>query len=340
MKITYRKKEARHFYSSVVGCWVFCSLSACTVYTVTNKTQQDLQIETTQEVTELKAGQCIELTEYFLGLAGDFPFVLVGEKNERNPGHYEITEVKQAESQEDTAENTAPAKQPYKMSLSEKNPECNKEEEEEDEDSKKADQTPFCGEKSKKATCSSSGEARCLKIGEQYIPACIDKEGKNLSHAPQCAGESIKPKCSKSEITEAQKWTEDLQRNVFCLDGQPACSEGIVKCIKEEGSSSTVPACVQDETKTNSQVVCSPAVVSSINNKAMCLFPVSVDVVNQAPLCSGASAQCSSGGRIVCGKTPGDSQNKAYCVNAEGIRLPHSVTCPNEVTPSCQGTSI
>ena len=262
------------------------SLPACTFYTVTNKSQQDLQIETANDVIDLKADHCIELTEYFLGLAGDFPFVIVGEKNEQNPGHYEITAVKPVSSGEPTANTgettTTQAEKPYKLTLSEKNPEC----------SKKPD----------------NGE---------------DK------------GDS---KPSSAEI-ETKNWTEDPNTKAFCLSGKPACSGvtgALVKCIKEAGAVSPAPTCVQEEKTVKSATLsCSETQVAG--TKPKCLSPVEVQIGSGQPLCGdGVLAQCAEkGARAICGQVPGDTQNKAYCVNTNNIHWSSSFTCANKNTPTC-----
>ena len=55
--------------------FVFVFLSACSVYTVTNKTDQNLQLKIAGgETRDLKAGACTQLTEYFMGLGGGLSF--------------------------------------------------------------------------------------------------------------------------------------------------------------------------------------------------------------------------------------------------------------------------
>ena len=150
---------------------------------MTNSSSTDLRIETPNEITSLKAGECIELTEYFLGLAGDFPFVILGEKTERNTGHYEITDL------ESTETKTEPNSQPYTVSLSKKNTECNKEDKKKSEDND-------------------------------------DDDTKTNS--------------------QATNWIEDTNKNVFCFNGLPTCSQGKPKCIQtNKTASASTPACVQ-----------------------------------------------------------------------------------------------
>ncbi len=281
-------------------CVVF--LPACTVYTVTNKTDRDFEIKKAgEELIPLKAGKCIELTEYFLGLAGDFPFVIEGEEKERNPGHYEITyenpEDKESVKSPVATPVVSTVPKPYTVALSEKNPECNEEEEEEEDGD------------------AEEGEDETTKDGETKL------------------------------------WLKDTSKNVFCLSGQPRCSEGTVACLLENQESQ--PACVREQKAGSSatdkerkwekvaQAVlsCEGGKAADQNKKALCLPPVSVNVVtNPIPLCGGGQVECANGGRAVCGKAPGDLQNKAYCVNTGNIRF-GEVTCANGIVPSCSGQS-
>ena len=270
----------------------FCLVlfSSCTVYTVTNKTDRDFEIKKAgEEQISLKARKCIELTEYFLGLAGDFPFVIEGEEQERNPGHYEIEYKVQAETKSEESAVATPVvsvpQKPYIVSLSEKNPECDDEDKDKDKESN-------------------------------------TKEG------------------------ETKLWPKDTAKNVFCLSGQPKCSEGVLACLLMENNVSQ-PACVRGQEKegkwekvAKAVLSCAGAKEADQNKKPLCLPPVLVNVnTNQPALCGGAAVECTRGGRAVCGKVPGDLQNKAYCVNATNI-LYGDVTCANGVTPSCSGTSI
>ena len=225
---------------------------------MTNKSQQDLQIETANDVIDLKNGQCIELTEYFLGLAGDFPFVIVGEKNEQNPGHYEITAVKAVSSGEPTANTgettTTQAEKPYKLSLSEKNPACSKKPDNGEDkgdlkpssaeiETKKWKEDPntkaFC--LSGKPVCSGVTGAlvKCIKEAGTVLPACIRGTQKVTNATLSCSETQVagtKPKClSPVEVQIGS--------------GQPSCSGGALAQCSEKGARAVCGQVPMDHTK-------------------------------------------------------------------------------------------
>ena len=111
-------------------------LPACSVYTITNKTDRDITIKKSGgiEVT-LKANQCEELSEYFLGLGGDFPVIIEGIDAEHSANNYEINTAEPAPSVA-TVGSFA-----YAVSESKKNPACGEEDGKEDDEETKGDET-------------------------------------------------------------------------------------------------------------------------------------------------------------------------------------------------------
>ena len=73
-------------------------LPACTVYTITNKTDRSFSINISGGGKKIvERDQCLEMQEYFLGLGGDFPFIISGSKSEYRSGNYEFR-VKETKS--------------------------------------------------------------------------------------------------------------------------------------------------------------------------------------------------------------------------------------------------
>ena len=312
-------------------------LPACTVYTVTNKVNQDLKIKTAggDEVT-LKASDCIELREYFLGLAGDFPFAVIGGVGEYSVGHYEIT-LKAVAAVGDTANVSANASgnvvsDQYTVSVSHKNIEC---ESTSDKAVKIDDNTkvPVCGDKADKANCT-TGTAKCVTSAENkkvQIPACVNDKNESLNDvAPTCKEPSLQPNCLTSmEI--------DSQTQAICLDGEAKCSTGTTaKCVKGNDASS-IPSCLNQ----NNQKVENASLVFCANGqRPICLKPVVVEkaVVIPTPQCgSGQNPQCASGGTPICGLLTGavNKVNQPYCVNKNNIRWVDDVRCSGVGSPNC-----
>ena len=185
-------------------------LPACSVYTITNKTLKNITIKTSgSDTTILKAGACMELTEYFLGTGGDFPFILDGNKDrEYSADHYEI-KVKPGSENSETFE--------YLVSQSNQNSEC-KEASSQDQKIKLAENMiPMCGTgtSAKTAQCKSSdsstaGVAKCTK--EQKKPVCVDAENKALLNniTPQCESDS-------GETPLCQEQAEPLEDTFYTI---------------------------------------------------------------------------------------------------------------------------
>ena len=256
----------------------FCLLflfsgSACTVYTVTNYSQQDFQIEVASDsdYRDLKADECIELTEYFLGIAGDFPFVIVGEDEERNVGHYEITSEKKDENQSQSQSS-------YKLSLSEKNLKCSSKPDKGEENKVRDTSTKENATKSNKswnpapegtnvfclsgrASCPSGLVAQCIieKGGAVAVPACIKDETKQDSQV-SCQG--ARP--------------EDVNRPAKCL--QAVSITVTAGRLPSCGGANTVAQCLQ-----GGQVVCGKTLGAPVQakDKAYCVITKQLDNATQ-----------------------------------------------------------
>ena len=86
-------------------------LTACNEYTITNKTNSDIQLEKSGGgALVIPAQSCVKLTEFLIGMGGDFPFSFKNCsscKEEYTSSHYEIkdsdtTQIIVAESNENT----------------------------------------------------------------------------------------------------------------------------------------------------------------------------------------------------------------------------------------------
>ena len=295
--------------------FLFIFLSACTVYTVTNKTSKELKIERAGgEQLTLKALKCFELNEYFLGLGGDFPFIIKGENVEHGAGNYEV--------KPDNEKTLG-----YTTELSEKNTDCNPEED--SEGPEKDNNAPVCND-GKKATCYAS-TAKCVvkEEGENKKSACVDENGENL--------ESVKPDCEdKSEPTCPTKgrFVMDQERQAFCAKGSASCSEGEAKCVKENEIST--PFCLKEGKKVeNVEVKCPDA-----DSAPKCLKSVEVTVKEGfSASCTDKTPFCAEGSKAVCGSVSTDNtEAKPYCVNDDNIRWSDDVTCVDGNQPTCTGS--
>ncbi len=319
--------------------FAFLLFSACSVHTVTNKTNLDFEIKKSGgDQLALRANSCIELSEYFIGLGGDFPFairIIDGGKSyseEHSAGNYEIT------STADT-ENPSPAtgEQSFSVSLSSKNLSCEGEKEEEEEGNINEKMVAVCNEQP--AECAQSGKAKC---NSENAPVCVDTENKILKDtSPSCKDSSVEVTCK--EKSDEKPLQQDTQTRVFCLSGQAQCSGGaVVSCIKENDQSVPVPACLMGTEKV-ADVVCvdSSTEVPIEGGTPKCLQPTTVTLpegVVKPVLCGNLSiqVQCSNNeGTPVCGQIPGDTSDQPYCVNQDNIRWSSSVVCSNSSTPTC-----
>ena len=237
----------------------FILLSACSFYTITNKTNEDLVIKKSGEDTfVLKAFSCIELSEHFLGLGGDFPFALKGEGREYSANHYEII-LKEVNSTSEVASKS--------VILSNENTECDKKKSQEI----KIDDTakPVCGEDAaaKLAKCSSSDDstatAKCEVEGDERKPICVNKDGKLSSTSPICEEKSLKPVCKKEETKpeEVKYYTITLRVEdtiVTIVEETVTRSlEAKDSCVKIKGGQfSSLVLLAKSVTSSANQVIC------------------------------------------------------------------------------------
>ena len=209
-----------------ISLWVLCS--ACTMYTVTNNSSRDLELKKAGgEKETLKKGECLELTEYFLGLAGDFPFIFVDEEEERSAGHYEVIDK--------------PGSAFPDVNLSEKNVECDKSSDDEDKASTNSSDfslapgyIPMCLSGIKSTCQDTLAQAKCMKNSPstEPQPVCV-KEGKKIEGDPFCSS-SIKAqnkiKCLTLQIIEYTEGDTNACQNFAnftCPDeSKKVCSGG------------------------------------------------------------------------------------------------------------------
>ena len=314
----------------------FVFLSACSFYTLTNKSDQDLKIEKAgrEEIT-LTAGACTELTEYFLGLGGDFPFVVNGQVDEQyGAGHYEIKRKEQAQESEVNATTNESANadsivsNQYIVSMEEENPACS------NNSKTQTNNSPVCGDTTQKAICSSNTTAQCILEKNKAVPACVNEKGVPVvSEKPSCSNKSLQAVCPSGAKKEGQI---NSKIKVLCLTGSPKCSPGTATagCIKAETQNVlNTPACLDQNNKKIDSITPS----CPYNKAPICLEPVTVEpAIGISLLCGGAQrGQCNGGGQAVCGKIPTDTVNKPYCVNSNNIRWSGDVHCSGNAVPIC-----
>ena len=327
--------------------FVFFFLSACSVYTVTNKTDQNLQLKIAGgENRDLKAGACLELMEYFMGIGGDFPFSIDGYEREFNPNNYEIIPIvasdvssavnsgtgsettDNSETGADAADDSSTGttinlERGYKIVNSDKNLECDPEEESAD---KEVSLEPIC-EDGKNVICD-GGKAQCKKGAT--TPVCVDDD-RELDVKPICADSSKKPLCKEKVVTGTASDLEiDESAQFVCTSGTPnKCANGDLKCANLQKG--LTPICLGPNNESNEKPSCSVA-----NAQMVCMQKVEkVEVqANVAVSCTQGAAQCEVT-RPVCGRIPGAAEVKPYCVNTENIRWPTVITCPDGSTPAC-----
>ena len=290
---------------------LFVFLCSCTVYTVTNKTGKELELKKAGGGTlTLRALKCVELNEYFLGLGGDFPFIIDGEGVEHGAGNYEI---------KPDSEKTWG----YTTGLSEKNTDCEPEGESGSSDS--GNEAPVCND-GKKATCHAS-TSKCVGAGETKNPACVGEDDKTLgSVTPECADKS-KPSCPTQDGLIV-----DLERQVFCAKGAANCADGEVKCVKENAV--ITPVCLKEGKKVENVSVTCPN--SGVDPKCLKSIRVTVDDGFSVSCTNNAPPSCADQGKAVCGKVSTDEENKPYCVNDQNVRWLGVVSCTDGSTPICQ----
>lgn len=331
----------------LVLLFVFLFLSACSLYTVTNKTDQNLQLKIAGgENQDLKAGACLELMEYFLGLGGDFPFSIDEYEREFNPNNYEIIKLdvspvspevnsntdvatasnsdgSGAESTADSTGTTVNLERGYKIVNSDKNLECDPEESEGEDVSLE----PVC-EDGKKVICDGS-KAQCEKGAT--TPICVDNDNKKLTEVkPICADSSKKPVCKEKVETVASDLEIDDSAQVVCESGTPnKCANGELKCANLQQG--LTPICLESNGESDSKPSCSVT-----NADMVCVQRIEkVEVqTNVTVSCNQGAAQCSATSPV-CGTLPQDTVVKPYCANTENIRWPSAVTCPDGSTPTC-----
>ena len=329
--------------------FVFLFLSACSVYTVTNKTDQNLQLKIAGgENRDLRAGACVQLTEYFMGLGGDFPFGIYGYEREFNPNNYEIIKISAspvsaavnsdtgvaattnsngvdtesaADSNTETG-TTVNLERGYKIVNSDKNLECEPEESEGEDVSLE----PLC-EDGKNVVCDGS-KAQCKKGAT--APVCVDNNDKELTDVkPICADSSKKPLCKETATTAVEGSKIDNSAKAICVSGTSRCESGTLGCAEIKGR--LTPVCIGSDGKSSGEVLCSEMKIP----KVICIKKEEkVEVqANVAVSCNQGTAQCDA--RSVCGSLPEAAEIKPYCVNIENIRWPTAVTCPDGSTPTC-----
>ena len=334
--------------------FLFIFLSACTVYTVTNKTNENLKVVKAggQEVT-VEASMCIELSEYFLGLGGDFPFAI--NKKEYSAGHYEITPASVATVADASTTTHSAAggdvsvevKQEYSVSLSAKNTACEPSKLQANNNNEVL--SVVCGDQP--AQCAAGNTAECITEGDQTVPVCVNTAGQRLTDmSPTCKDSSKKPECKSSAESSVIKVNNT--RRAFCLSGTVQCvsTGGVkiagveVKCVGDDQNA--IPVCLnQNNEKVAGNILCRTSAANNNNNKGpKCLPPVVVRIAPEggpALSCNVGSggttrgvAVCSEG-YPVCGMVTGDWSFQPYCVNEGRTLWPVSVTCSSGADPAC-----
>lgn len=300
-------------------------LSACSVYTLTNKTDEAIRFKRAgnESMETLEAGKCITLSEYLVGLDSDFPFTVVeGEDVEYQPNNYEIVIDANAES-----------KYKYKVLASNKNPNCEKKEDQKVENA--GNKIPVC-ENGKKIICNSeNSEARCVKKEEKIEAICVDKEKGEPKKGvnPICGDSDTPPECKEKELESSFVMDGNIQS--FCLNGDVVCSgSGQSKCIRENNK--FIAVCLKDGKRVGNE---KPYCDLDPNAEPQCVAHVQVTVKQGATVYCGDSqgAYCSnSRARMVCGTISTNPNIQPYCVNENNIRWNVGVRCQSGAVARCQ----
>ena len=183
----------------------FIFLTACNEYTITNKTNSDVQlVKSGGSVSTIPAQSCIKLVEFLIGMGGDFPFSI---KNcdtceeEYMSDHYEIYMRKIDSTATNKSTSSDNEKLVKRIISSGKNTACDGVEEEEEKQDKISTQRvplPSCENNSSPICQNEAGESvsnikvQC-KNGESnsFVPACTDDKGTAVS--------GFQPHCVKGE---------------------------------------------------------------------------------------------------------------------------------------------
>ena len=304
-------------------------LPACSVYTLTNKTGEDIKFKRAgdESMEILRAGECVELSEYFVGLESDFPFVVMeGKDAEYKPNNYEITVIDNVEQSDSELR--------YNVSESDKNPDCKKT----GEGEKIADvskMVPMC-ENDNVAKCNApNSEVKCIKKENNEIgPVCLNnKEGNPINGVNPVCGETQKsPVCKEKQGGSSFVIDEKIQ--ALCLNGNAVCQENNEsKCVRE--GNKFIPVCLENNRKVEEAPYCPDDNAA----RPKCISNVVITVEQGASVFCGSdrNAHCgNSGARVVCGSIPANPNIQPYCVNTNNIRWDIEVLCNNSVIAHCQ----
>ena len=309
-------------------------LPACSVYTLTNNTNQDVRFQRAGGENEeiLKPGKCVVLSEYLVGLSGDFPFTVVeGQDAEYKPGSYEITE----------SANTDPSGpgSNLKVSLSDKNPSCEEEKKDDQDTQDTVNMVPVC-EGEEEVKCNSpETKAQCIKKDEKVTPACMDKENKpKAGVTPVCGDTDKAPVCKEKETGDSSSVYVEDKIKPLCLYGEPVCQGDYeVSCTREKGQ--FIPACLKENKKINND---NPYCPDDSGSKPICINYVQITAHSDfSVFCgSGQTAYCSGSGlKMVCGTRQTSQNIEPYCVRSgDNVLWNVTVLCSNNTTPQCQRT--
>ena len=170
---------------SYIIIFFFIFLTACNEYTITNKTNNDIQlVKSGGSVSTISAQSCVRLVEFLIGMGGDFPFSIKDCdtcEEEYMSDHYEI---KGSVSTEEGSVPSANEEQKSGEALitvtaSNENTDCdgtdNEESEEEQEDS---------DEDGESQTAETKAKPACRN--EEFQLACQDEHGQTVSDQIQC----------------------------------------------------------------------------------------------------------------------------------------------------------
>ena len=190
-------------------------LIACNEYTITNKTDSDIQLEKSGgDTLVIPAQSCMKLTEFLIGMGGDFPFSFKNCnscKEEYTSGHYEI-------KNSDAARIT--------VTESNKNTDCD---ETDDENSEKEQKNGDTDDEETQAEDKIQAEPVCES--EDFNLVCQDDQGQTIS--------TRAIQCRKSSSSDSFK--------VTCIGSKGLSISGLKPvCIKGEEDSQE-PVCQESE---------------------------------------------------------------------------------------------
>lgn len=202
-------------------------LIACNEYTITNKTDKDVQLaKSGGDTLTIPAQSCVKLMEFLIGMGGDFPFSFKdcsSCKAEYTSGHYEIkgSTSTEADSTPSANEEQTSGETTITVTESDENSDCDKTNDEESKaeqegsDENEEEQTGNNDETQPKPGCEN----------DEFQLACLDERGQEVSDRTQC------------RLGENDSFT------IVCVGNKGIAVSGLTPACIKEGEENQDPVC-------------------------------------------------------------------------------------------------